>query len=49
MYLLLSAAALTAGTGTILGIKKLLLLSLTAAAGGVVGVNSKRPKKLTSN
>lgn len=49
IYLILSAAALISGSGAILGIKKLLLLSLTASAGGVVGVNSKRPKKLTSN
>jgi putative membrane protein (TIGR04086 family) len=33
-------------TGAICGIKKLLLYGFCSAAGGVVGVNSKRPKKL---
>ena len=32
--------------GQPMGIKKLLLLSVFGAAGGVTGVNSKRPKKL---
>ncbi len=33
-------------TGAPADIKKLLLLTVTGAAGGVAGVNSKRPKKL---
>lgn len=37
------------GAGELPGIKKLLLLAFFCAAGGVSGVNSKRPKKLTSN
>lgn len=37
------------GAGELPGIKKLLLLLFFSAAGGVAGVNSKRPKKLTSD
>lgn len=37
------------GAGALPGIKKLFLLAFFCAAGGVSGVNSKRPKKLTSN
>lgn len=45
MYaVLLTAAAAILGEFT--GIKKLLLLTASAAAGGVMGVNSKRPKNL---
>mgnify|MGYP002860293171 CR=1 FL=1 len=33
-------------TGSFIGIKKLLLLAVSGAAGGAVGVNSKRPKNL---
>ena len=45
MYLVISAAAIAA-TGEVTGIKKLLLLTVFGAAGGVAGVNSKRPKNL---
>ena len=45
MYLVISAAAIAA-TGEVTGIKKLLLLIVFGAAGGVAGVNSKRPKNL---
>lgn len=38
-----------AAAGVLPSIKKLLLLSFFCAAGGVAGVNSKRPKKLTSD
>ena len=41
MYLLITAAAV-AVTGTAADIKKLLLLMLFGAAGGVIGVNMKR-------
>lgn len=43
MYTALSIAGIVANTG-ILDIKKLLLLMAFCAAGGVSGVNSKRPK-----
>ena len=45
MYLVISVAAIAA-TGEVTGIKKLLLLTVFGAAGGVAGVNSKRPKNL---
>lgn len=45
MYLVISAAAI-AVTGEMTGIKKLLLLTVFGAAGGVAGVNSKRPRNL---
>ena len=45
MYLVISAATIAA-TGEVTGIKKLLLLTVFGAAGGVAGVNSKRPKNL---
>lgn len=45
MYILISAAGM-AVFGEPAGIKKLLLLTAFGAAGGVAGVNSKRPKKL---
>lgn len=45
MYGALSLLGIASGGGLI-GIKKLLLLSLSGAAGGVSGVNSKRPHKL---
>lgn len=35
--------------GELPGIKRLLLLTAFCAAGGVIGVNSKRPKRLTSD
>lgn len=46
LYVLLSAAAY-AVTGSPADIKKLLLLALCGAAGGVSGVNMKRPKNLS--
>lgn len=45
MYLVIAAVSI-ALTGEITGIKKLLLLTVFGAAGGVAGVNSKRPRKL---
>lgn len=45
MYLVIAAAGI-ALTGELTGIKKLLLLTVFGAAGGVAGVNSKRPKNL---
>lgn len=45
MYIVIAAAAI-AVTGELPSIKKLLLLTVFGAAGGVAGVNSKRPKKL---
>ena len=45
MYAVFSAAGLVL-TGSPAGIKKLLLLTVSGAAGGVCGVNSKRPKRL---
>ncbi len=45
MFTVLSLLGIMSGSG-ILGIKKLLLLTLSGAAGGVSGVNSKRPQKL---
>ena len=45
MYIIIFAAGYMA-TGEITGIKKLLLLAVFGAAGGVAGVNSKRPAKL---
>lgn len=45
MYIVIAAAAFSI-SGEITGIKKLLLLTVFGAAGGVAGVNSKRPKKL---
>lgn len=45
MFAVLSLLGITIGEGLI-GIKKLLLLTLSGAAGGVSGVNSKRPQKL---
>ncbi|MBR4627608.1 MAG: TIGR04086 family membrane protein [Ruminococcus sp.] len=45
IYLMFSAAGLIL-TGSPAGIKKLLLLTVSGAAGGVCGVNSKRPKNL---
>ena len=46
MYAVIAAAAVVF-TGELPGIKKLLLLTICGAAGGVAGVNSKRPKGLT--
>lgn len=46
MYLLLCAAAYVI-TGSPADIKKLLLLAFCCAAGGVSGVNMKRPKNLS--
>ena len=46
MYGALFIAALSA-LGASADIKKLLLLTISGAAGGVTGVNSKRPKTLT--
>lgn len=43
MYAALTAAAVIT-TGAAADIKKLLLLALAGAAGGVAGVNSKRPR-----
>lgn len=45
MYLVIAGAGI-ALTGELTGIKKLLLLTVFGAAGGVAGVNSKRPKNL---
>ncbi len=45
IYILLSAAGMIF-TGSPAGMKKLLLLTVSGAAGGVSGVNSKRPPKL---
>lgn len=45
IYMVLCLAGILVGTGAA-GIKKLLLLTLSGAAGGVNGVNSKRPPKL---
>lgn len=45
MYLVIAAVSI-AVSGEVTGIKKLLLLTAFGAAGGVAGVNSKRPKKL---
>ncbi len=45
MFVILSLMGI-AIVGEISGIKKLLLLTLFGAAGGVSGVNSKRPQKL---
>ena len=45
MYAIFSAAGLLL-TGSPAGIKKLLLLTVSGASGGVCGVNSKRPKHL---
>lgn len=45
MWLILSLFGITFGLGA-LSIKKLLLLAVFGAAGGAVGVNTKRPKKL---
>ena len=45
MYALLSIAGIIV-TGSPTGIKKLLLLAIAGGAGGVAGVNSKRPKNL---
>ena len=45
MYLVIAAAGI-ALTGELTGIKKLLLLTVFGAAGGVAGVNSKRPRNL---
>lgn len=45
MYAFFSAAGLIL-TGSPSGIKKLLLLTVSGAVGGVCGVNSKRPKNL---
>ena len=45
IYLILCAADLIAA-GSLTGIKKLLLLTVSGAAGGVCGVNSERPKGL---
>ena len=45
MYVLISIAGIIF-TGSPTGIKKLLLLAIAGGAGGVAGVNSKRPKKL---
>lgn len=45
IYALLLAAGLVL-TGSAPGIKKLLLLTVSGAAGGAFGVNSKRPSKL---
>ena len=46
LYGLLSAIG-TASLGAPADIKKLLLLTVAGAAGGVAGVNSKRPRSLT--
>ena len=43
IYLVAAAAGIVL-TGELTGIKKLLLLTAFGAAGGVAGVNSKRPK-----
>lgn len=48
MYAVIAIAGLAAA-GTLPGIKKLLLLIVCGAAGGVTGVNSKRPKGLRSD
>ena len=45
VWLAFSAAGLL-WTGRLAGIKKLLLLAVSGAAGGVSGVNSKRPRSL---
>ena len=45
MYLVIAGAGI-ALTGELTGIKKLLLLTVFGAAGGVAGVNSKRPRNL---
>lgn len=45
MYLVIAGAGI-ALMGEITGIKKLLLLTVFGAAGGVAGVNSKRPRNL---
>ena len=45
LYLVLSSVSLIC-TGTFTGIKKLLLLTVAGAAGGVSGVNSDRPRNL---
>lgn len=45
IFVLISFCGIIVGSG-ISGIKKLLLLALSGAAGGVSGVNSKRPKNL---
>ena len=46
MYIIIAAAGIVL-FGELPGIKKLLLLTICGAAGGVAGVNSKRPKGLT--
>jgi len=48
MYAVLSLASIITD-GSLPVIKKLLLLAISCAAGGVVGVNSKRPKKLRND
>lgn len=48
MFIVIAAAGLTI-LGKLLSIKKLFLLGIFSAAGGVVGVNTKRPKNLTSD
>ena len=45
MYFFLTVCSLIV-TGGFIGLKKLLLLVLSGAAGGAVGVNMKRPKTL---
>ena len=45
MYFFLTVCSLIV-TGGFIGLKKLLLLVLSGAAGGAVGVNMKRPKNL---
>ncbi|SHM69330.1 TIGR04086 family membrane protein [Ruminococcus flavefaciens] len=45
LYVIISAAGIMI-LGQHTGIKKLLLLTVFGAAGGVAGVNSKRPEKL---
>ena len=45
LYLVFSSVSLIS-TGALTDIKKLLLLTVSGAAGGVCGVNSKRPKRL---
>ena len=45
LYLVFSSVSLIS-TGALTDIKKLLLLTVSGAAGGVSGVNSARPKKL---
>ena len=45
MYAVIAAAGVIL-LGEPAGIKKLLLLTVSGAAGGVSGVNSARPKKL---